>query len=293
MTMISVIIPVYNDWHRLKTCLTALENQTLPQDKFEVIVVNNEEQNELPRIEIDHSGNVTVVHEPEPGSYAARNRGARQAVGEILAFTDSDCIPDADWLKSALLHFEGVDCELAGGKVEIFKPQGGSEVIFKYERETAFQQHRHVPNGHSVTANLFVKRRVFEDIGGFDSTMKSGGDWDFSKRCTESGYKLVYGENLVVSHPANRNLAELMRKQYRLACWGILNTKKRYGHSNIRIMISHLIHVPGKIFRSYSDKNNLNDRILYMGIEILRSVYVLAIHIGILLGGINAESVRE
>src|SRR5262245_50422661 len=94
---ISVIIPVYNDTERLRTCLTALADQTYPRDRYEVIVVDNG-STIPPRSLVESFPGFVFAEESKPGSYAARNRGLQIARGDVLAFTDSDCIPDRHWL---------------------------------------------------------------------------------------------------------------------------------------------------------------------------------------------------
>src|SRR5699024_9727039 len=114
----SVIIPSFNDWERLLMCINALDQQTLEKEQFEVIVVDNSKAGNIPSNLILPSW-VQLLHEPKPGSYAARNKGAGNAEGEILAFTDSDCIPKKNWLSNAQKVFETKICDLIGGEIDI------------------------------------------------------------------------------------------------------------------------------------------------------------------------------
>ena len=105
---VSVIIPVLNDAPRLRTCLDALESQTFDLP-FEVLVVNNGSSDD-PASVLRAFPAARLLHEQQRSSYAARNTGVRQARGEVLAFTDSDCIPAEDWLErvSPRLYDEGI-----------------------------------------------------------------------------------------------------------------------------------------------------------------------------------------
>jgi len=96
---VSVIIPVYNDPERLKTCLQALEEQTYPQSSYEVIVVDNGSDESIEPI-VTEFNQAKAGYEPHPGSYAARNKGLSLARGEVIAFTDADCIPALDWIET-------------------------------------------------------------------------------------------------------------------------------------------------------------------------------------------------
>ena len=94
----TVIIPTYKDWPRLQMCLDALALQSLPAAEFEVLVANNNRVADLPA-DLRLAANVQVIWAEQPGSYAARNAVLPHAKGEVLFFTDSDCIPDPDWLR--------------------------------------------------------------------------------------------------------------------------------------------------------------------------------------------------
>lgn len=117
---ISVIIPVFNDRERLKLCLTALENQTYPQELYELVLVDNGSEENI--AEIAHQfKQVVLTTEKQRGSYAARNRGIKIAKGELLAFTDSDCIPANDWLERGVNYLVSVpDCAVFAGRIDIF-----------------------------------------------------------------------------------------------------------------------------------------------------------------------------
>src|SRR4051812_27832091 len=94
---VSVIVPVFNQSEPLRACLRALNGQTSPRARFEVIVVDNGSTDPVSVPTGSHS-TVRVEGESKPGSYAARNRGVAIARGSVIAFTDADCVPAADWV---------------------------------------------------------------------------------------------------------------------------------------------------------------------------------------------------
>lgn len=217
LDLISVIIPVYNDSKRLKICLEALENQTYPQDLYEVIVVDNNSKENI-QATVDRFDRVKLTSEKKPGSYAARNRGISLAKGEILAFTDSDCIPAANWLEMGIKRLKSVsNCGLVGGKIEIFfKDPHNPTAAEIYDTATNLQQKKYIEEyKYGATANLFTWKKVFEDVGYFDSNLKSGGDGEWGLRVHSRGYTLVYGEDVPIAHPARYSLAELTKKVIR------------------------------------------------------------------------------
>jgi len=97
---VSIIIPTYRDWDRLRVCLDALAVQTYPRDRIEVIVVNNDPANAPGTLAFP--GTLRLVDEETPGSYAARNAGLRVAGGDVLLFTDADCVPEPRWVEEAV-----------------------------------------------------------------------------------------------------------------------------------------------------------------------------------------------
>lgn len=286
-----MIIPTYQDWSGLVKCLIALEEQTLDRTQYEVIVINNNETSQLPE-GVKLPENVRLIHESQPGSYVARNRGVAIAEGDILAFTDSDCIPDKYWLANALKRFEESTCDLIGGRVKIIRNNEKNRYGYIYERLTAFQQHRNVPLGKGVTANLLVRKSVFEAVNGFDNKIISGGDWDFTLRCTQQGYKMIYAEEVVVLHPA-RNLVNIFKKHYRITCGGLINARKKYGYSKIRILGSHLLNGL-KVKREHLDKGlTISQRLIIFFIDLSKYLYRIIIYGGIILRLIDPHKIRE
>ena len=98
---VSVIVPFYAGIEELKLCLQSLDKQSYSKELTEVIVVSDGSNESLEDIH-DRYPSVRIVIRQHGGSYAARNAGIQESQGEILAFTDSDCIPHEDWLTTAV-----------------------------------------------------------------------------------------------------------------------------------------------------------------------------------------------
>jgi glycosyltransferase involved in cell wall biosynthesis len=208
-----VIVPVHNDAARVGRCLEGLRAQTYPADRYEVLVVDNRSTDGTTAVVRAYP--VTLLREDRvQGSYAARNRGLEAARGEILAFTDSDCVPAPDWLAAGVAALGRTGADLAGGAVrfECSAKPTGAEI---FDATHNMQIERNVRDGVAKTANLFVRARVFAEIGRFPDGVRSGGDVTWTRRATRSGLALVYAPDAVVMHPARR-LRELLRKQYRV-----------------------------------------------------------------------------
>ncbi len=288
----SVIIPVYNNWDQLKLCLNAIKAQSIDNDNVEIIVVDNGSKSPAPD-EISNNKNIRFVSEKKPGSYAARNTGASKAKGEILAFTDSDCIPDTDWLKNADKLFVATDCDSIGGEIKIFRSDDGSRYAYVYESYHAFKQKEWVPKGISCTANHFVKKSVFNDVNGFDTTLKSGGDWEFSNRCVDNGYVMKYGEYVIVLHPARKNLKAMMKKHYRHICWSSIIVRKKHNCSQFKLMLSSLKYNILSIFKSRSYVHSLNHRLILFYVDFVKINVQFVVHFLIFLGIVDPNKARE
>lgn len=215
---VSVIIPVLNDTERLKICLEALESQTYPKDNYEIIVVDNDSYESIGPV-VSGFGQVKLGHESRRGAYVARNRGTSLAKGEILAFTDSDCIPAPDWIDKGVANLLRVpNCGLVAGRIEfIFKNQDKPTAVELYDSIKFLQQERYIEVAKfSTTANLFTFKSVFENIGCFNDMLKSSGDKDWGQRVFSTGYELIYADDTCVAHPARHSLDQLYRKIVRI-----------------------------------------------------------------------------
>ncbi|MBO9998438.1 MAG: glycosyltransferase [Cyanobacteria bacterium SID2] len=218
---VSVVIPVYNDAERLQKCLRALEQQTYPRDRIEVIVVdNNSDDPQKTEQVVKAFENVRLVCEPTPGSYAARNRGIAQVRHEVVAFTDSDCIPAPNWIENGVRHLnETPNCGLVAGRVELFfrNPKKRSAVEL-YESITAFPQQEFLEQlKGGATANVFTTQAVLDRVGSFNPQLKSFGDMDLGKRIFEAGYAQVYAEDTWVAHPARYTFSQISQHSIRVA----------------------------------------------------------------------------
>jgi len=219
---VSVIIPVFNDTARLRLCLEALTDQSYPSESYEVIVVDNASTEDLEPLSTEFP-RIKLVREEAPGSYVARNTGIRAARGEVIAFTDSDCIPDRAWIENgvaALAAKPGVG--LIAGRVDLFcKDPDRPTAVELYELLGGFDQDGYVRHKHfGATANVFTHRRVIEDVGPFDALRKSGGDKEWGQRVFAAGYQQEYCPQACVKHPARRTYGELFRKTARITWSG-------------------------------------------------------------------------
>lgn len=130
-------------------------------------------------------GFLSVIHEPQPGSYSARNSGISNARGEVFAFTDSDCVPARDWVRSGVMHLRSTpNCGFVAGRIVLTVRNADRPGLFElYDLCINFRQEEYVRQFHfGTTANLIVLSGVFEKVGRFDPTYLSGGDREWGQR---------------------------------------------------------------------------------------------------------------
>ena len=218
---VSVIIPVFNDSKSLTASLEAIRCQTYPNSLMEVLVVDNgstenikEATNKFPEVK--------YLLEKEKGPAAARNKGVISSSGEVIAFIDSDCLPQSDWIQEGIKALETDEgCALAGGEIELYyKKKDSANIIELYDTVSYLTQKRYVEEfKFAATANLFAYRRIFDEAGLFLSGIfkgAAGEDTEWGRRVYDRGYKLIYAPGAKVLHPAESSFGGLARKTIRL-----------------------------------------------------------------------------
>ncbi|MFB1078181.1 glycosyltransferase [Photobacterium damselae] len=231
MLNVSIIIPTYRDWFRLSLCLDALVSQSYPCEKIQIIVVNNDPDNVREDIiKKFKNTNILFIDEIKAGSYAARNTGLKYAVGDIVAFTDSDCIPDSEWLTNAVSFLENnKNIDRIGGHIELFFKSKKRNLAEIYEACYAFRQEEFVEKQNmAATANMITYKKLFDHVGNFNDKLMSGGDAEWGKRASLLEYKIAYCNNVIVRHPSRDSISGIFLKNRREAAGKIKEDSKIY-----------------------------------------------------------------
>lgn len=212
-----MIIPVFNHWDLFPLLKERLASQVLNGTSFEVLLVDNG-STYIPD-ELDLPEWMHLLTCTKPGSYAARNLAVKMARGQLLAFTDADCLPDPYWLQKGwecFLDYSDRHTLIAGGIS--MEPQNWARMTHSeiFDVICGLPQERYVKRGYAVTANLFVPKSAFDEIGLFNEERFSGGDSEFCRRATSQGWNLRYCAEARVIHPARKEWNELKTKQRRV-----------------------------------------------------------------------------
>jgi GT2 family glycosyltransferase len=215
----SVIVPVRNGRLHLELLLAALEKQTLPRERFEVLIGDDGSTDGSTDDLETEGGWVRVLKGPPRSSYAARNRAAAAARAPLLAFCDADCQPEPGWLEAGIAAVESAEPEtLAAGRVRFLVPDRPT-VWTLVDMDTTKDHRREVEIGNAETANLFVRREFFERLDGFDDTIPEHGDFDFALRAVAAGAKLEYAPEVIVWHPTRDTAKPFLRMIWIMHRW--------------------------------------------------------------------------
>lgn len=216
---VSVIVPVYDNEAGLNRCLDALALQTYPADRYEVIAVDNDSP--TPLAPLHHRGmSFRLLRERRPGSYAARNKGLKAATGEVVAFTDADCVPEPAWIERAVqaLRSHERPVVVAGGVRIVPRDPNRPNAAELYSMATGYKVQRDADESKfAATANMATWRSVFEAVGPFDARLKSSGDYEWGRRAYAAGFPVVYALNAVAVHPARSSIRALLVRERRIA----------------------------------------------------------------------------
>jgi len=249
-----VVIPVYNDSERLSKCLAALEKQSYPPDRYEVVAVDNGSKRSVEPLAKSFA-HVRTALENTPGSYAARNKGISLARGAVIAFTDSDTIPCLDWIEEGVAALYATpNCGLVGGRISLFfkDPQRPTAVEL-YDLVYAFPQKEFINlYKFGATANVFTFREVLEKVGTFNHALKSNGDREWCHRVLQAGYALRYADGACVAHPARYDFAEAYQRTRRVVSgWRDLAHFKGADISFMRQMVDIVLDLLPPVFGLY------------------------------------------
>ena len=215
----SVIVPVRNGRLHLELLLAALEKQTLPRERFEVLIGDDGSTDGSTDDLETEGGWLRVLKGGPRSSYAARNRAAGAARAPILAFCDADCQPEPGWLEAGIAAVESAEPEtLAAGRVRFLVPDRPT-VWTLVDMDTTKDHRREVEIGNAETANLFVRREFFERLDGFDDTIPEHGDFDFALRAVAAGAHLSYAPEAVVWHPTRDTAKPFLRMVWIMHRW--------------------------------------------------------------------------
>ena len=291
-------MPVYNGALTIEECIKSLLNLEYPEDKYEIIIVDNNSTDTT--VEIVKSYPVKLLREGKQSSYAARNLGIKNAKGEIVAFTDADCIVDKMWLEQLVKNFEDETTAGMGGEILAYNPKN---LVERYldksdilSQKSSFDcKFANLKMPFIATANAAYKAEILNEIGLFDDSFISGGDVDLAWRITLKDYRIVYEPKALVYH------------RHRTTLYGLFKQVFRYGEGHAKLFKKHkaifrkkyvmdilgplsipynlLLRLPFRILTAY--QCNSKKRRVYLATPVLNALRMFAFKLGEIRGSIR------
>jgi len=220
---VSAIVPVFNNAAGIRNALDALVAQSYPRRLYEIVVADNGSTDGTQKLvkqycEVYPDLVRMVVEDNMQSSYAARNKGLRLARGEILAFLDSDCIPETHWIEAGVRALLETPASCGGGALVFFFRSQQPNIYESFDSIRKLNQKVYIEKaGFAATANFFIRRELFEKYGLFRSDLTSGGDYEFGRRLTKADEKMIFIPKAVVRHPARATFGAILKKSRRIA----------------------------------------------------------------------------
>lgn len=232
---ISVVIPVFNEEKHIKQVLTALTENTVAP--YEIILADGGSTDRTVEIVKRNFPQATVLKNKKRHAAGGRNLGIRQARGEVIAFTDGDCIVAPDWIENIEAAFTRYDIDGMGGKVRCAEPENRYEAYWGNLAWNLIMSFGDEPypvtaktlNDAFVTANCAYKKCLLHKLSGFSNYFANNAeDVDLCWRALEQGAKLMYVPDAVIYAHNVTTLRGIAKKSFRN---GVSSSKlqKRYG----------------------------------------------------------------
>jgi GT2 family glycosyltransferase len=211
LPFVSVVVPTLNRKKVLDACLNSLSEMDYPKSRLEVIVVDGDSSDGTKEMLRTDFENVKLVIDRRPGISYARNTGGEVACGEIIAFTDDDCVVDRAWLRSLVTAFRNDKIGAAGGPAVLLRPDLFPTKFVESPTLGIYSLgDKECSAKFLVTANFSVRHKVFETVKfdvlfGRRNTLlyKWEEDVEFCQRLLDLGYELMYVPTAKVYHNVN------------------------------------------------------------------------------------------
>ena len=218
--LVSVVIATYDRPQSLARCLSALAEQTLPREQFEVVVSDDGGPTPAAPTVAAFTDRlaVRVVRRTRSGPATARNEAARMARGRYVAFTDDDCVPSPQWLEFLLDRLQRHPGHMIGGLIVNLLPGDPYASATQLIQSSVYDYYARHDVGHRffATANLAMPLNRFWLLDGFSERFPraAGEDYDLCARWQEAGFHSVYAPEVEVGHAHGHTFRSFLRQHF-------------------------------------------------------------------------------
>jgi GT2 family glycosyltransferase len=270
LPLVSIVVCTLNRKDSLNECLAHLVKIAYPESRYEILVVDGGSTDGTKDLVKKNFPNVRFIVDERKGVSYARNTGAENTRGEIVVYTDDDCIVGKDWLRNLIAEFSNPKIGAVGGPVRLLHPEKIPRrflvrtALGVYDLGESVRTTRNVRK--LITANMAVRREVFHKIN-FDTELGREGkalfaleDIDFCESLLEHGYGLLYTPDALVYH--NINVSRVNMKYLMMsAIYGGVSLyfmKKKRAKSRINLFASLLRYMPGNLLLFLQNRTTEN-----------------------------------
>jgi cellulose synthase/poly-beta-1,6-N-acetylglucosamine synthase-like glycosyltransferase len=251
LSPVSVVVPVYNAQSVLTDCISSLLQLNYPAEKLQLIFVDNGSTDKSAAILSRYDKQIVILKQQKRGPAAARNEGLRACKNEIVAFTDSDCVVDPDWLRNLIEPLQDPAIGAVGGKILSQPPMDSVQNCYQEISDHEKSIHYYKPP-YVITMNWASRISVLNETGYFDEDLLRSEDTDLSFRLLNAGYSFVYQPNAIIYHQNERTHKSLFVKGFQHGFYSIPLLKKhslylkqlkhkRASWGPYRMLLSHLM----------------------------------------------------
>jgi len=316
---ISVVIPTYNNADFVNRAIKSLFDQTYPKNKYEIIIVDDgSTDNTRQCIELlqrQSPCNLRYLFQENKGPSAARNLGIRNASGDIIAFSDADCLPSKVWLEAIVKGYEDKDDSIAGigGTIKAVP------TVSKVSQYCAYAKMNERPKidktgiVYLITGNASFRKECLQLVGGFDEryNFPGGEDPDLCYRLKKLGYFFRYASNAVVYNSHKESEREILKTYFNygkgdaflalriMSSWDLISVSgikwllyflKAAMKATFLFMINlkliiRFFKIPFKALLYYAEGLNMKDSLTYSFLDYLKQfAFIQGAFIGYIIG---------
>jgi len=264
--LVSIIIPTKNEEKNIKRCLRAIFSQIYHKEKMEVIVVDNFSQDKTAEISKKFPVN---FFQKGPERHAQRNYGVEKSSGKYLMFIDADMELEKNLIKEAVKKCEEERYDA------LILPEKGMGKGF-WARCQALEKKCYLEDELMETPNRFIRKNVYQKVGGYDRNLIVGEDFDLGDRIIRAGFKVGRTESFI-NHYERTSFWHLLKKKYYYG-----KEMPKYFKKSGKIGVKRFSIFRGAYFHNW--RLFVRDPIHAMGVIFMKTTQWIAGGIGFLIG---------